>query len=172
VEEENITESKADEVEDNNSLREALEEERAKAERYLNNWQRAEADFNNYKKRTEQERSDTIRFANMALVLNLLPVVDDFERAFNTLPAKLAQLTWVNGIQLILRKLQATLEAQGISAIKTIGEMFDPAVHEAVSQGDGEEGKIIEELQKGYKQGERLIRPALVVVGSGKKEEK
>ena len=75
------------------------------------------------------------------------------------------------GMDLILRKLQATFEAQGISAIKTMGEKFDPAVHEAVSQGDGEEGKIIEELQKGYKQGERLIRPALVVVGHGKKEE-
>ncbi|TET86953.1 MAG: nucleotide exchange factor GrpE [Dehalococcoidia bacterium] len=160
------------EAEDIDSLKKSLEEEKAKAERYLSNWQRAEADFNNYKKRADQERGEVARFANIALVLNLLPVLDDLERAFNSLPATLAQLTWIDGIRLIHRKLQAILEAQGLSEIKTVGESFDPTVHEAVSQGEGEEGKVIEELQKGYKLHDRVIRPALVVVGKGKEEEK
>jgi len=160
------------EVEDIDSLKKSLEEEKAKAERYLSNWQRAEADFDNYKKRVEQERSEKDRFASIVLILNLLPVLDDFERAFNSLSAKLAQLTWIDGIRLIYRKLQATLEARGLSEIKTVGESFDPTVHEAVSQGEGEEGKVIEELQKGYKLHDRLIRPALVVVGKGKEEKK
>ena len=158
------------EKEDIDSLKKALEEERSKAERYRNNWQRAEADFDNYKKRVEQERSEVARFANMVLILNLLPVLDDLERAFNSLSAKLSQLTWIDGIRLIYRKLQATLEAQGLSEIKAVGESFDPAIHEAVTQGEGEEGKVIEELQKGYKLHDRVIRPALVVVGRGKEE--
>jgi len=158
------------EAEDIDSLKKALEEEKAKAERYLKNWQRAEADFDNYRKRVEQERSERDRFANMVLILNLLPVLDDLERAFNSLSAKLAQLTWIEGIRLIYHKLQATLEARGLSEIKTVGESFDPTVHEAVSQGEGEEGKVIEELQKGYKLHDRVVRPALVVVGKGKEE--
>ena len=171
MEEENAPELEAEEVEDIDSLSKALEEEKSKAEKYLSNWQRAEADLNNYKKRVEQERSEISQFANMAFILNLLPIVDDFERAFNTLPDKLAQLTWIDGIRLISRKLWVTLEAQGISEIKTVGEKFDPAIHEAVRQGDGAEGEVIEELQKGYKLRDRLIRPALVVVGRGKEGE-
>jgi molecular chaperone GrpE len=167
MEEEKTPELKAEGSEDIDSLREALEEERSKAEKYLGNWQRAEADFNNYKKRSEQERSEIAQFANMALTLSLLPIVDDFERAFNTLPDNLAQLTWIDGIRLIWRKLWVTLEAQGVSEIKTVGEKFDPTIHEAVRQGDGTEGEVIEELQKGYRMHDRLIRPALVVVGRG-----
>jgi len=156
---EDIEEDLDSSEEDIGSLKEALEEEKAKAERYLKNWQRAEADFNNYKKRTDQEKGETAQFANMVLILNLLPILDDFERAFDTLADKLAQ------------KFRAILEAQGVSEVKTIGEKFDPAVHEAVSQGDGEEGQILDEVQKGYKLHDRLIRPALVVVGKGKDSE-
>jgi molecular chaperone GrpE len=160
------------EAEDIDSLKKSLEEEKAKAERYLNNWRRAEADFDNYRKRVEQERNEMDRFANTVLILNLLPVLDDLERAFNSLPAKLSQLTWIDGIRIIYHKLQATLQARGLSDIKTMGENFDPTVHEAVGQGEGEEGKVIEELQKGYKLHDRVVRPALVVVGKGKEEKK
>ena len=157
-------------VEDINSLKKALEEEKAKAERYLNNWQRAEADFQNYKKRLEQEREEESKFANRMLILKLLPILDDFERAFSTLSARLAGLSWVDGVRIIYRKLQAVLETEGVSEIKALGEKFDPAVHEAVMHTEGEEGKVIEEVQKGYKLHDRLIRPALVVVGKGKEE--
>jgi molecular chaperone GrpE len=136
----------------------------------MDNWRRAEADFDNYRKRTEQEKGEVIRFANAALILNLLPILDDFERAFNSLPAKVAGFSWVDGMRLVYRKLQATLEAQGISPIKAEGENFDPAIHDAVAQGEGEEGKVIGEIQRGYKLDNRLIRPALVIVGKGTEE--
>jgi len=172
MDDEKNTELKPEDIEDDiDSLEAALEEEKAKAEKYLKNWQRAEADFTNYKKRTDQEKGETAQFANMMLILNLLPILDDFERAFDTLADKLAQLTWVDGVRLIHRKFRAILETQGVSEIKTIGEKFDPSVHEAVSQGDGEEGQILDEVQKGYKLHDRLIRPALVVVGNGKNQE-
>jgi len=143
----------------------ALEEEKAKAERYLANWRRAEADFDNYKKRVEQERSENAKFAHISLVLSLLPIIDDFDRAFGTLMPSLAGLTWIDGIRLIGRKLQANLEARGLTEIKCLGEQFDPLYHEAVMQVEGEEGKVVAELQKGYKLYDRVIRPALVVVG-------
>ncbi len=171
-EREETLESKAEEIQNVDSLKKALEEEKAKAERYMDNWRRAEADFDNYRKRTEQEKDEVIRFANTALILNLLSILDDFERAFNSLPAKLAGFSWVDGMRLVYRKLQATLEAQGVSPIKAEGENFDPAIHEAVAQGEGEEGKVIGEVQKGYKLHNRLIRPALVMVGKGKEGEK
>ena len=159
------------EMEDVGLLKKALEEEKAKVERYLANWQRAEADFDNYRKRADQERGEIIKSANTLLIFSLLPLLDDFERAFNSLPARLVELTWIDGIRLIHRKLKATLEAQGLSEIKAVGESFDPAFHEAVAQGEGEEGKVVEEIQKGYKLRERVIRPALVVVGKGKEEQ-
>ncbi len=157
-------------VEVNNSLGAALEEEKSKAAKYLGNWQRTEADFDNYRKRVEQEKTDTVKYANGAFILNLLPVLDDLDRAFKSLPDKLAHLSWTEGIRLIHRKLQATLEAQGVSPIKALGETFDPAVHEAVAQGTGDEGKVIDEAQKGYTLHGRVIRPAYVVVGKGDEE--
>ncbi len=152
------------------SLKKALTEEKAKAESYLANWQRAQADFINYKRRTEQERSETFEFANSALILNLLPVLDDMERALENVSGKLAGLTWVDGIVLIYRKLKAILEGHGLIEIKAIGEPFDPMLHEAVLYGEGEEGKVIEELQKGYKLRDRVLRPSLVKVGKGKED--
>jgi len=157
-------------VENMETLKQALAEEKAKAERYLANWQRAQADFINYKKRAEQEKNEVTDFANAVLILNLLPVLDDLERAFVSLPSRLQELTWMDGIRLIYRKLQTILEAQGLTRIKAKGESFDPKLHEAVVREEGEEGVIMEELQKGYKLKERILRPALVVVGKGKEE--
>lgn len=158
-------------AEDIETLKQALAEEKAKAERYLANWQRAQADFINYKKRAEQEKNEVTNFVSAGLILNLLPVVDDLERAFTSLPPRLQTLSWVDGIRLIYRKLQAILEAHGVSEIKAKGETFDPKFHEAAIYEDGgEEGLVIEELQKGYKLKERVLRPSLVVVGRSKKE--
>jgi molecular chaperone GrpE len=158
------------EAEDVESLKGLLDEERAKADKYLANWQRAEADLANYKKRSEQERNEVSNFGNTMLILKLLPVLDDLERAMDSISPKLAELTWVDGIRLIYHKLQATLEAQGISPIKALGEAFDPNFHEAVMEREGEEGKVVEEIQKGYKLHDRVIRPTMVIVGKGKEE--
>lgn len=137
------------------------------AQRYLDNWRRAEADFENYKKRIEQERAETAKFAGMPLVLNILPVLDDLDRAFKSVPERVSHSPWTEGIRLIHRKLQAILQAQGVAEIKTLGETFDPSLHEAVGQMPGEEGKVIQEAQRGYKLHGRVIRPAFVIVGNG-----
>jgi len=160
------------ETEDVDLLKKALNEEKDRAEKYLANWQRAQADLINYKKRVDQDRDEAIKFANATFIRNLLPVLDDFERAFDSLPAQLSGLTWIDGLGLIRRKLQVILEVQGVSPIKAIGETFDPAIHEAVMYEEGEEGKVIAEFQKGYKLHDRLIRPASVMVGKGKEEKK
>jgi molecular chaperone GrpE len=144
-----------------------LEDERAKAQAYYQNWQRAAADYQNFKRRVEDERSETARLANAALVINLLPLIDDFDRAFTNIDAHVAGLTWVDGIRLIQRKLQAVLDMSGVAEIPADGETFDPALHEAVSEGPGEENKVVAVVQKGYKLGDRVIRPAMVVVGKG-----
>ncbi len=160
------------EKEDVEKLGQALAEEKAKAENYLANWQRAQADFINYKRRSEQEKEEISKFANSVLMLSLLPILDDLERAFVSIPHNLDKLSWVDGIRLIGRKLQASLEAQGLSTIKTVGEPFDPKFHEAAMHGKGKEGIVIEELQKGYQLHDRVLRPAMVVVGEGEAEEK
>lgn len=152
---------------DAEALRAQLEEERGKALSYMQNWQRAAADYQNFKRRVEEERSETARFANASLIINLLPLVDDLERALHNVDTALAGLTWVDGIRLIYRKFQAVLETAGVTEIEADGRPFDPALHEAVAQVPGEDGKIVSVAQRGYKLGDRVIRPAMVVVGKG-----
>lgn len=156
---------------DESALEPQVAEERAKAERYLSNWQRAQADFQNYKRRTEQEQEERSKFANAMLLLKLLPVVDDLERALDTIPANLAGLTWFDGVRLINRKLQAVLDSEGVSPIEAEGQDFDPRVHEAVLYEPGDQGKVLQALQKGYQLHDRVIRPAMVKVGNGEPAE-
>jgi molecular chaperone GrpE len=153
--------------EDIAALKKELAELKAKVELNLAGWQRAQADSVNYKRRAEQEREETAKFANASLVLSLLPILDDFERAVTSCPQELAGLAWVEGIWLIERKLRASLEVQGLSPIPALGEPFDPRLHEAVRQAEGKEGIVLEEMQKGYKFLDRVLRPARVVVGNG-----
>ena len=158
-------------IDDLDTLKKALVQEKEKAESNLASWQRAQADFINYKRRVEQEKEETSRFANSQLLLSLLPVLDDFERAFGSLPNRPSKQSWVAGFKLIERKLRSDFEAQGLSPIDAIGEPFDPYQHEAIRQDKGPEGIIIEEVQKGYKFHDRVIRPSKVVVGNGEDEE-
>jgi molecular chaperone GrpE len=157
-------------IKDIETLKKLLAETQAKAEANLAGWQRAQADFINYKRRSEQEREELAQLANSVLILSLLPVLDDFERAFVSIPPKLEKMSWMDGIKLVERKLWASLEAQGLSPIKALGEPFDPNLHEAVRQDNGKEGIVIEEVQKGYNLHDRVIRPAMVVVGNGEEE--
>jgi molecular chaperone GrpE len=159
------------EIEGEEALRQALAEEREKAEANLAGWQRAQADYVNYKRRAEQEKEEVSQFANSILVLNLLPILDDWERALASTPDDQADHGWVEGIRLIERKLRGVLESQGLSPIEALGQPFDPTLHEAAMQGKGEEGIVIEELQKGYKFRDRVIRPSKVVVGNGEEKE-
>jgi molecular chaperone GrpE len=152
------------------ALRQQLVEAEAKAAEYLDGWQRARAEFSNYKKRNDQEKGELIKVANATLIARLLPTLDDLERAFQTLPLGLRGFTWVDGVFLIHRKLLAILEGEGLTPIRVEGQAFDPTVHEAVTHEpstDYEEGRIIGEVQKGYKLGDRVLRPSLVRVSAG-----
>ncbi|TMB64725.1 MAG: nucleotide exchange factor GrpE, partial [Chloroflexi bacterium] len=104
-------------------------------------------------------------------IINLLPVLDDFERAFASLDSHLAGLSWFDGMLLIYRKLRQLLENAGVKPIETEGQAFDPRFHEAVAHVEGEEGKVVSEVQRGYKLHDRVLRPAMVVVGKGRQHE-
>jgi molecular chaperone GrpE len=129
------------------------------------NWLRATADFRNYKRRTEQERVDLIRGASAGLLLKLLPVLDDFERAINNLPVEVAETAWYGGFRLIPQKLQAILESEGVTPIEALGKEFDPAFHEAVIFEEGGGHTVTAELQKGYMLRDKVLRPTMVKVG-------
>ena len=151
------------------ALQKALAEEKEKAEKYLANWQRSQADLENYIKRAEQEKSETVECANRMLILNLLPILDDFERAFASLPVELDEQNWTEGMKLIYNKVKSILETQGLAEIEAKGEYFDPCWHEAAGQLEGEEGIVVEEIRKGYKFKDKLLRPSMVMVGKDNK---
>ena len=148
-------------------LEEELAAEKQKAAEYLANWQRAQADFINYKRRMEQERADFNSFANANLVLGILPVLDDLERALEVMPVRISKSEWAEGMRLVERKFKTILQGMGVIPMVSVGETFDPNIHEALRQSSGPEGIIIEEFQKGYMMGARVLRPAKVVVGNG-----
>lgn len=152
-------------AEDHRAIKRALKEAQESAERYLANWQRAEADFANYKRRNEHERAESAHFANANLISALLPVVDDLERALEVAAADSSAATWVEGVQLIYRKLRSVLEDHGLTEIEAEGKEFDPNLHEAVMCVEGEDGIVCEEIQKGYTIRDRLLRPSMVKVG-------
>lgn len=154
-------------------LRSRLEEEKAKAEKNLTNWQRAEADLANFRRRAEQERADLAKFGNANLIRKILPVLDDFERAIASIPEDMRSQGWVEGILLIDRKLRTVLEQEGVTSIEALGKEFDPHVHEAVMREEGHGGTdmVVQELQRGYRLHDRVLRPAMVKVGSGEKNE-
>ncbi|MGQ9814274.1 MAG: nucleotide exchange factor GrpE [Candidatus Roseilinea sp.] len=150
------------------ALKKQLAEAEAKAKEYLDGWQRARAEFVNYKKRQQADNANLQQFAIGSFIGKILPVLDDFERAVNTLPHNLQGLTWIDGVLLIQRKMQLVLESEGVKPIEVAPNMlFDPTLHEAISHDEAEgidSGHIIEEIQKGYKLGDRVIRPTLVRV--------
>jgi len=155
------------------ALKAELGEVQAQAAEYLDGWQRARAEFTNYKKRVEAERENLRRTGNEALLLKLLPVVDDFQRAAQRLPEDLADVPWVEGMAMILRKLQAVLESENVTCMEAVGQPFDPQWHQAVMQEETTEhpdGIVIEELQQGYRLGERVLRPSMVKVASNQQK--
>jgi molecular chaperone GrpE len=144
-----------------------LEQTRLQAAQNLEGWQRERAEFSNYKKRIEREQSQKAQNITAEVIRKYLIVVDDLERALKARPAAGEGAGWAQGIELIYRKMQQILEAEGVVRIEVINGVFDPTIHEAISHEDSEQhksGEIIEIVQQGYKIGERIIRPALVRV--------
>ncbi len=156
-------------------LEEAIRERdtaRQQSEEHLRNWQRSAADFSNFKRRTDDERAVTARFSNQLLIGKLLGVLDDFDRALESVPAD-AHESWVEGVRLVDRKLRTVLESEGVTPIEAIGQPFDPNVAEAVvheQTTDYPDNQVIGELQRGYRLHDRVIRPALVRVANNPKE--
>ena len=155
--------------EQNLFLQSSLDEMTATAEEYLEGWQRARAEFANYKKRILKENTGIHQVARGEVIKIFLDVLDDLERALDEKPAEGDGKTWASGIELIVQKLHNRLEAEGVSPMKALGEDFDPNIHEALMQEESDEyesGKIIEVMQEGYWIGEKVLRPALVRVAA------
>lgn len=131
---------------------------------------RTMADFENYKKRAQREREEAVKFANEGLIKKLVPVLDNFEMALaaatqNTSAANAQSLQ--TGVAMILQQLRSVLNESGLEEVDATGKAFDPNLHEAVSQqesADIPEGNVLQQMRKGYKLRDRLIRPASVVV--------
>jgi molecular chaperone GrpE len=146
------------------SLSLQLRQAEARVAEYKDGWARAQADFQNYKKRIERDNELTYISMKGDIVKKILPALDDLERALQNRPADNA---WASGIELIARKLQNVLESEGIKRIEAEGVEFDPNFHEAISHepADGvKSGFVIGVVQNGYMLGERVIRPAMVRV--------
>jgi molecular chaperone GrpE len=128
--------------------------------------QRERADADNIRRRHEEEIGSLRNLVKASLVRDLLPVIDNFERALKHMPKALAGNDYIKGIQGVVRQFENTLEQIGVQKIKTVGEVFDPKYHEAVhlEDGDGKHEIISEELIPGYKMGDEIIRHAMVKV--------
>jgi molecular chaperone GrpE len=165
------TEQQIEQPGDESSVSEGLEAQlaaaQAQAKEYLDGWQRARADFANYKKRVERELQDSQQNASLDLLGRLFPILSDFERAMSNLPSDLQGYPWLEGITLIQRKFQKLLEDHGVIEIDPAGQPFDPNLHEAVGSDEdtaAQSGYVTATLQKGYRLGDRVLRPALVRV--------
>jgi len=152
----------ADVVETAQRLRAAEEQART----YLANWQRAQADLENYRKRAQQERREATDYANGALMARLVSAFDDLERAFSRPTTEMRKAAWADGAKLSFQKLKSALESEGVKQIEALGQPFDPRFHQAVMRRPGQEDVVLEEVQKGYIMNGRVLRPSMVVVGT------
>jgi molecular chaperone GrpE len=145
-----------------------IERLKAEAAANLDGWQRARAEFVNYRRRSEAERSQLVFLTGVKIIEKLLPVIDDLNRALANLPDDLRDHGWIDGVQLTRRKLIGVLDSEGVTLIPvTPGDAFDPTLHEALSHEESDEfkeGQIIGEVQPGYRIGDRVLRPSLVRV--------
>ncbi|MFH1244862.1 MAG: nucleotide exchange factor GrpE [Candidatus Omnitrophota bacterium] len=135
---------------------------------------RLHADFENFKKRSAKERQDFLKFANEGLMYELITILDNFERAFASATAQTDFKCLHQGVEMILKQMHQLLEKNGVKKIECVGKLFDPARQEAISHIETDEypeNTVVEEMQKGYILGERLIRPAVVKVAQKTKKD-
>ena len=154
-------------ADDLDKLRAELAEIEQKADEYLRLAQRTQADFINYRRRVDDERAQQARDATIGFLQRLLPILDDFERAFANATPQDLESNWARGVQLVERNLRGLLAAEDVQRIPAEGAEFDPREHEAVGSqpsSDVPEGYILHVTRQGYRKGERVIRPAQVIV--------
>lgn len=129
---------------------------------------RAMADLQNYRKQIEKERKDFAAFASAMLLMELLPILDSFNRAFNQVPGEIKNTDWFKGALQIEQQLAGVIKRQGVIEMPSqIGKKLDTNIHEPITIGPGEKDIIIDEFEKGYMLGKKVLRPAKVKVGSG-----
>ncbi|MFH1560345.1 MAG: nucleotide exchange factor GrpE [Chloroflexota bacterium] len=151
-----------------------MEEARREVEQFRNLLQRVQADSVNYKRRVEEEREELQKRANANLVIRLLPVLDDFERALQHIPKDDAFSPWLAGVELVYRNLRGVLESFGVTQIEALHKTFDPQEHESVFyeiSEDHEEGKVMSVVREGYKLHGWVLRPTQVTVSKRKEKE-
>ena len=151
-------------------LRAEVEAARVRADEYVGALQRERAEFLNFKRRTAEERERDLGLAGEDLIRKVIGVADDFDRAIEAKPADIADHPWVEGITVIDRKLRGLLESEGVRAIDAApGRQFDPREHDAIANVPGTgrpEGEIVDEVRRGYRLRDRVLRPALVAVAA------
>lgn len=146
------------------SLKTELEQTQNKLQEMMTISQHALADLQNFRRRSEEEKTNFIQYANADLMLDLLPVIDNMHRAFNHEPK---DENWIKGVEQTMKQLTQVLEKRNLKAIDTTNQKFDPTLHEALLVGPGEKDLILAELEKGYMLGEKVIKRARVKVGNG-----
>ncbi|OIA99896.1 nucleotide exchange factor GrpE [Paenibacillus sp. LC231] len=128
---------------------------------------RVQADFDNFRRRTQKEKEDLGKYASSKLITELLPVIDNFERALQASEENPEFESFSKGVSMIFRQLESVLATEGLTAMKSVGEPFNPEYHQAIMQVDSEEyeeGIVVEEVQKGYMLKDKVLRPAMVKV--------
>jgi molecular chaperone GrpE len=152
-------------------LRRQLKAQEEKAQVYLSNWQRTQADLENMRKRVQQERHESMTLANSTLLRKILGAVDELDRAFSRPATEMCEPAWAEGARMSFQALETALESEGLKQIDAVGEEFDPRYHEAMLRRPGNDGIVLEVLQKGYTLNGRVLRPSKVVVGSSEHTE-
>ncbi|GAB6152617.1 nucleotide exchange factor GrpE [Desulfosporosinus burensis] len=151
------------------TLEAELIQARAKADEHYDHLLRMQADFDNYRKRTQKEKTEIIKYASERVVGELLPVLDNFERAVSAAQINPDFAAFSQGVEMILRQLQTALSKEGLKAIEAVGQPFDPNLHDAVLRVESEEhpeNTVVDELQKGYYLKEKVLRPSMVKVSN------
>lgn len=158
---------------DTQSLEQEIERLKAESQHHLDQWRRTAANLENYRRRVEKERGEILKAGLATLIAQLLPVLDDLQRAFQTLPSTLRGLTWIDGVALIERKVDVVLEQHGLKEIEALGQPFDPALHQSILQeetSDYPDGQVMAVLQRGYMLHDKVLRPAMVKIAVNERD--
>jgi molecular chaperone GrpE len=158
-------EEQAVDMKDNSELSKLQAELEEQQQRVL----RTQADFDNFRRRTQKEKEDLAKYASSLLITELLPVIDNFERALSTGTDNPEVSSYAKGVEMIFRQLEGVLKAEGLEEMNSVGQPFNPEFHQAIMQVESdeyEEGIVVEEVQKGYKLKDRVLRPAMVKVSN------
>lgn len=155
---EDIVVEEYSDIESIKKLRDKLKACTLEKQEYLNGWQRAKADFINYKKGEEERKTDLRKFLKEDLLLELLPILDSFYLSEGS-------QSWQDGLEQIFKQLMSVLKKEGLEEINPLNDDFNPNFHEAVEMIQGEDGKVLEVVSKGYMLNNKIIRPARVKVG-------